>query len=274
LLTVGTETASRQDGICRQGSRSSACSLAPQQAHWHYGIRRSAVVPSCRYVGGTYVSKIIAVANLKGGVAKTTIATALASLFAQEGMTVTLVDADDHQASTWWGQMGQAPKGLTVLAARYASGGREWAKRITDLTTELVVLDVGGGQTEAVTVSMALCDLVIVPVPPTALDIKTARNTLSLLAEVRSRRKGLPAALLVPSRVDRRRAAGREIEAALHQMREPVAPAVMERAVHAEALGSGTWVGGYAPRSTGHHEISAIAAVIKGALWPAHHAAL
>jgi chromosome partitioning protein len=211
------------------------------------------------------MTKTIAVANLKGGVAKSVLATSIACMAALDG-TVTLVDADDHQATSWWSGRGTLPEGLTVLPARYAGGRAEWAKAISALRTQFVIIDVGGGQPEAVAVAMTMADLVIIPVPASAVDVKTAKDTLSILKEVRSRRKGRPPCLLVPSRIDRRRAAGREIEGALHLLKEPVAPAIMERAAVAEAFGEGQWIGSYAPRSAGHQEMLSLGAVIKGAL--------
>jgi chromosome partitioning protein len=67
----------------------------------------------------------------------------------------------------------------------------------------------------------------------------------------------------VPSRVDRRTSAGREVEAVLHDMGEPVAPAVIQRAAHVDAFSAGQWIGAYAPRSTGHVEIQALAALVR-----------
>jgi len=127
---------------------------------------------------------------------------------------------------------------------------------------------------KAVTIAMTIADLVVIPCPATPVDIKTAKDTVGLLAEVRERRKdGGPDTLLVPNRVDRRRAAGREIEAALHRLRQPVATAIMERAAFADAFGVTSWIGDFAPRSAGHHEVAALVAIIKEQLWPASEAA-
>lgn len=226
-------------------------------------------MPLCRlYDLG--MGKIIAVANLKGGVGKSTLATNLACALAREDRRVILVDADDHQATSWWGSR-KAPPPVPVVSARFDPADEKgWARRVMALDADLVVVDVGGGQTRAVGIAMTVADLVVVPCPATPVDIKTARDTVGLLRDVvRGRRKdGGPACLLVPNRIDRRRASGREIEAALHRLREPVAPAIMERAAFAEAFGSTSWVGAYSPKSTGHHEVEAVAAIVRGQLWP------
>lgn len=104
----------------------------------------------------------------------------------------------------------------------------------------------------------------MVPVTASALDLRAAGATLALLRRAREARKdGKPGGILVPSRVDRRTAAGREIEAALSDLGEPVAPAISQRAAHVDSFTAGQWVGAYAPRSAPHTEIEALAALIR-----------
>jgi chromosome partitioning protein len=71
-----------------------------------------------------------------------------------------------------------------------------------------------------------------------------------------------PACLLVPSKVDRRTASGREIEAVLFDFREPVAPAAVQRAAHDDAFTAGQWIGHYAPRTAAHTEVEGLVALI------------
>ena len=62
--------------------------------------------------------------------------------------------------------------------------------------------------------------------------------------------------------MDRRTTAGCEIEAALHELGEPVGPAVTLRMAFVEAATAGSWVGAHAPRTAGHIEIAVLAAVV------------
>ena len=62
--------------------------------------------------------------------------------------------------------------------------------------------------------------------------------------------------------MDRRTGAGREIEAALHEMGEPVGPAIGLRAAFVDSATLNDWVGSFAPRSIAHQEIAALAAVV------------
>lgn len=212
------------------------------------------------------MAKIVTVANLKGGVGKSTLATNIACALARDHRTI-LVDADDHQATSWWGR--KAPSPVPVVSQRFDPADEKgWARAVLGLDGDLIVVDVGGGQTRAVGIAMTIADLVVIPCPATPVDIKTAKDTVTLLRDVvRARRKEGPAALLVPNRIDRRRAAGREVEAALHRLREPVAPAIMERAAFADAFGVTSWIGDFAPRSAGHQEVEAVVAIIRSQLW-------
>jgi len=206
---------------------------------------------------------------LKGGVGKSTIATNIACATARQRRGV-LVYADAHQGTSWWGRKDPSP--IPVVSLRLNHGDEKaWAKTIIDFDTDVAVVDIGGGKAWAVGIAMTIADLVVIPCPATPVDIKTAKDTVALLRDVvrvRRQRNGGPDALLVPNRIDRRRATGREIEAALHRLQEPVAPAIMERAAFADAFGVTSWIGDFAPKSAGHHEVEAAVAIIRGQLWP------
>ena len=65
------------------------------------------------------MAKIVTVANLKGGVGKSTIATNIACAIARQRRVV-LVDADDHQATSWWGR--KTPSPVPVVSLRFNHG--------------------------------------------------------------------------------------------------------------------------------------------------------
>lgn len=67
----------------------------------------------------------------------------------------------------------------------------------------------------------------------------------------------------MPSKVDRRTAAGAEIEAILHDYGEPVGPGISQRIAHADAFSAGQWIGDYVKGSAAHAEVKALASVIK-----------
>lgn len=214
-------------------------------------------------------ASVIAVGNLKGGAGKTTLAVNIASALAAHG-DVDLVDADAQATAQAWGEAGNLPAKVTVhampLAAETQAGIRSWIAKLVALKTDaaFVVIDLPPNLGATTTAALTLADLFVVPVPPSGMDVRATNAAIALLRQARQVRGGdKPACLLVPSRVDRRTAAGKEIEAVLSDFREPVAPAVIQRAAHVDAFSAGQWIGDYAPRSAGHTEIEAVAAVAR-----------
>ena len=123
---------------------------------------------------------VVVIANPKGGVGKSTLATNVAGYFASQGHAVMLGDADRQQSSRLW-------LGLRPAAARPIS---TW-----DVTAELVkpprgtmhvVLDTPGGLHGKRLKDVArLADKIIVPLQPSVFDIFATRAFLDQLAEQR-----------------------------------------------------------------------------------------
>jgi chromosome partitioning protein len=179
-----------------------------------------------------------------------------------------VVDADAQGGAAAWAVAGKLPVGVVTLplASEGERATAAWLARLVEIKaeTDFVLLDLPPNLGAATVAALGLADLLLVPVPPSGLDLLAEERTLALPRQARQvRGDNRPAGLLVPSRVDRRAAAGREIEAVLHDMSEPVAPAVIQRAAHVEAFSAGQWIGAYAPRSVGHVEIQALAALVR-----------
>jgi chromosome partitioning protein len=211
------------------------------------------------------MARIIAVGNLKGGVGKSTLAVNLACQIAAGGKRVILVDADAQGTATEWGALAQLPITVQSRGIDTEAQAPAWMTVILGLDADLVVIDLPPHIGTATTAALMLADLFIVPTTPSLVDIRATQRALDLLAEARTERaeNGKPACLLVPSKVDKRTAAGREIEAALHELGERVAPAVGQRSAFVDSAGAGSWVGAYAPRSAAHTEIQTLAAVVR-----------
>jgi chromosome partitioning protein len=124
---------------------------------------------------------VVVVANPKGGVGKSTLATNIAGYFASQGHPVMLGDADRQQSSRLW-------LGLRPAAARPISS---WDVGDGDIAkpprgTTHVVLDtpagVHGKQLKQV---VEIADKVIVPLQPSIFDIFATRAFIDELAAVR-----------------------------------------------------------------------------------------
>ncbi len=80
------------------------------------------------------------------------------------------------------------------------------------------------------------------------------------------RRSASPRCLIVPSKIDRRTDAGRQIDHKLQGFGEPVGPAIHQKIAFVEAFGAGQWIGEYAPQSAAHYDIASLAIAVKRSL--------
>jgi chromosome partitioning protein len=208
------------------------------------------------------VAKIAAVANLKGGTGKSTIAVNLACELAAGGASIALVDADEQGTASYWVGRGRYPVVLKTAAVGPNPNG--WASDIAGLDADLVVIDAPPQIGDATRAIIEIADVILVPALASTADIMATGKALTLIRKARERRadKG-PKALLVPSRVDRRTAAGKEIEAVLLEFGEPVAPIVRQRTAFVDCFTAGQWIGAYARNSDAHVDIQTLAAVVR-----------
>jgi chromosome partitioning protein len=217
-------------------------------------------------------SRIIAVGNLKGGTGKSTVAVNLACRLA-ESQAVTLVDADPQGTAAAWLKDGEArgmPPSLEVVSRPLgaAVGSEPWQAEMCARRHSYgrIVIDLPPQKGEAFLAALRVADLLIVPVTPSAVDLHATAQALVVLHRMREARNGLPACLLVPTKVDRRLAQGRKAGALLEKLGCEVGSALAQRAAHIEAFSAAAWIGAHAPDTPAHDDICILAREVEDQL--------
>ena len=128
---------------------------------------------------------VIVVANPKGGVGKTTLATHVAGYFASRGHAVMLGDVDRQQSARSW--LAVRPAGLAPIAAWEVAHGD--IVRPPKGTTHVVLDTPAGLHGKRLDDVMKLADKVLIPLQPSIFDIHATHEFLrQLLAHKRSER--------------------------------------------------------------------------------------
>lgn len=120
---------------------------------------------------------IVCFAATKGGVGKTTLATAIAVKAASEGARVCMIDADQQLSlSRWWELRGMSdnPKMLDVDASMEGIG------LIAADGWDLVVIDTPPAIINTIEDAIASADLVVIPARPSVLDVMAVEQVTDL----------------------------------------------------------------------------------------------
>lgn len=129
---------------------------------------------------------VVTVANLKGGVGKTTSAVCLAQAASEDGETAMVVDSDPQGSAMRWGQLAlDRDEPLSVLVTAHA--GADLPRYVESLSTSTVLIDTGPSRSnEDVKVlrsAIKAADLVVVPCQPSGVDLDTIGAALDVCEE-------------------------------------------------------------------------------------------
>lgn len=142
---------------------------------------------------------IILVGGQKGGCGKTTIATNIAVMRTLEGRNVHLYDIDHQETASLWASLRDQDINLPVISS--SQGVQDGIAIINELTAlrseyQDIIVDVGGGNNEALRAALSLADLVIFPIDPSGLDVWTFRVLSNLVVGAQNCNKNFNARVL------------------------------------------------------------------------------
>lgn len=197
---------------------------------------------------------IITIGNQKGGCGKSTVAMNLALGTAALGYSTALIDAD-IQKSCLETLQGHAKDNLTT----YESG--EGVHRLAkELDNDFVVIDTPPHSSIIMYQAIAVADLVIVPLQPSPLDLRSARRTVAVCREIEEKLKRTVRCFFLLNKINPRTTLGREVAGHLTEMyRIPIMQSRLQnRIVFQQSLIYGQSVLEYGKNNPAATEVAAL----------------
>lgn len=141
---------------------------------------------------------LISFANTKGGVGKSTLAVHLAVWLFDQGHSVALLDCDQQRSSSEW--VTEAEANLRIATA---DSPEEVAIKAQELRSghDFVVCDAPGGLDDRSRTLLLVADLVLFPITPSILDLRSVAQATAVLKYAQSINGGRPAGKLILNRM-------------------------------------------------------------------------
>ncbi|HLO39992.1 MAG TPA: ParA family protein [Phycisphaerales bacterium] len=180
---------------------------------------------------------IIAVANSKGGVGKSTLAVHLAAWLDRLGHRVLLADCDPQASSSQWiTEVRPSVKAVRLQAPSDVFNELPILKDEYDY----IVADGPGSLAEVTRALLLIADRAIVPCKASMLEVRALNAATEVLRHAHMVREGKPEAIIVLSMVSQRYRLTQDMREAAAALKLPLATTAMTlRQVYADAPGQG-----------------------------------
>lgn len=176
----------------------------------------------------------ILVANVKGGVGKTTIATHLAAAFAAEGHRTVLAEVDKQRSALGW--LERRPKAAAPIL------GLDWTKEIGDLPkgVDRLVIDAPAAMKQKDVEDLVReADVVVLPVLPGTFDEQATERFLKKLDELKAIRKNRTPVAVVGNRLRSRTRAAERLDGFLAGVGHRVVARLRDSQMYADTAAQG-----------------------------------
>jgi len=190
---------------------------------------------------------IIALANSKGGVGKSTIAVHLAAWCHEQGQRTVLVDADAQGASSLW--LHEAAPELNLLRLQTPDEILDQVPGLA-LQCDVLVIDGPAGLSEVTRAVLLVANLALLPCGPSVLDLRAVQEAIRVVGQAQRIRGGPPQAVLVPNKLQVQYRLTQELLVAVQSLGVPVLGGLRLRQAFADAAGQGTLVWRLGPSAT------------------------
>jgi chromosome partitioning protein len=201
---------------------------------------------------------IIAVVNQKGGTGKTTVATNLATLFANQGAEVLLVDADPQGSALDWEH--DRPADLPPVSV-VGLPAPNLHREIPRLQTKypVILIDGGGRVTATARATVAVADFLLVPTLASLPDARSTQRFFAEVVEEVAAIKGRVSGAILFTMVKTGTVFNVSGQGQIKDLGYPVLETTLShRITYQEAFAQGMSVGEYDPRSKAAEEVQAL----------------
>jgi chromosome partitioning protein len=209
------------------------------------------------------MSVVVTVAQLKGGVGKTTLAVALAAELAKRNGSCALIDADPQRSAVQWALPGRLPCPVYAMPLEDMPV-EEWVRQTRTVAAEYVVVD-SAPNAKTVIAPIAISNLTVLPCTPSGLDLEGMGRTLAFFGTVHSRWPE-KRCVIVPNRVDGRTLEGRQFMEELARFGPKVSPSVGNRIAFVRAFASGQSIADFEPSGVAAYEVGRLCEFLCGEL--------